>query len=69
VYLLEGVQKHRRTMIPRPADFKVCIGASLPSVDALRDDKSYISSLTHSMSLVLDEFYKNLRVCMCGESV
>ncbi len=30
--------------------------------DALSSDQSYMSSLTRSMSLVMDEFYSNLRV-------
>ena len=31
--------------------------------DALTSDTSYMSSLTRSMSLVLEEFYSNLSVC------
>ena len=31
--------------------------------DALTSDTSYMSSLTRSMSLVLEEFYSNLTVC------
>jgi hypothetical protein len=40
--------------------------AALASNNATRDSEgepTYMNSLMNSMSLVLDEFYKNLRVC------
>lgn len=35
--------------------------------EALRADNTYMSSLVRSMSLVLDEFYKDLRVSLGQE--
>ncbi len=50
---------------PRPCGPRHTLGPVLVQ-DALRTDRTYMSSLTRSMSLVLDEFYNTLRVRTCA---